>query len=195
MVNQHGIESARVVDQFEATDLGAPFKVVLHDSVKVVSDANTGEIVSYTIPDPDGLFRAIALVRILHARKLSGPDIKFLRKAVGLKQKELAKAIELSPEHLSKCEAGFLPVGPGSEKLLRIFLFKTVIKHHKIKDCEEKWKLDEALDKLFDHIKPVPAHDATEELVLRFSRRSSLRGANDDDNQDEGSWDDLNQAA
>ena len=195
MIHQHGKTGiTRVVDQFEATDIGAPFKVVLKDSVKVTSDPDTGEIISYTIPDPDGLFRAIVITRILHHRKLFGADIKFLRKAVGVKQKDLAKAIELSPEHLSKCEAGSLPIGPSSEKLLRIFLFKTVIKHHKLEECEAKRKLEDALDQLFDVFTPVAAYDAGSELELCFSRRApSRRAAND--GADEGCWDKFEQMA
>jgi DNA-binding transcriptional regulator YiaG len=147
---------------------------------------------SYNIPDPDGLLRMVVMARILHSRKLFGPDIKFLRKAVGVKQKDLAPKIEMSPEHLSRCETGDLPIGPGSEKLLRLFLFKTVIKHHKFKECEAKTKLEEALDKLFDIITPVAAHGIEDELVFYFSRRtkSPSDAGNDNPGEDDDGWKD-----
>lgn len=186
MINQHGT-STRVVDQFDATDLGAPFKVVLKDAVRVVSDTETGEVISYTIPDPDGLLRVVTLSRVLHPRKLSGADIKFLRKAVGLKQKDLAQAIELSPEHLSKVESGALPIGPASEKLMRIFLIKTSHKHHQLRECDRK-ELESALDQLFDCMTPIVAYSANEQLVFSFVRTA-------DAGADDGCWDKLDLAA
>jgi DNA-binding transcriptional regulator YiaG len=185
MINQHGsVVVPRVVDQFEATDLGAPFKVILKNCVKVASDAETGELISYTIPDPDGLLRVVTLSRVLHPRKLSGADIRFLRKAVGIKQKDLARAIELSPEHLSKVEAGSLPIGPSSEKLLRIFLAKTA---HEMDGCKPNRELETALDQLFDWLTPAAVHDAANELELGFVRRSAA----EDNGSDEECWDKL----
>jgi DNA-binding transcriptional regulator YiaG len=184
MINQHGT-STRVVDQFEATDLGAPFQVILKSSVKVASDAKTGELISYTIPDPDGLLRVVAFTRVLNSRKLSGADIRFLRKAVGVKQKDLASAIEVKPEHLSKVESGALPLGPGSEKLLRIFVAKTA---HKIEECGNRRELETALDRVFDGLTAVAVHDPDAELVFSFSYRHA---AADNDGADDGCWDDI----
>lgn len=184
MTQTHG-SVPHVVEQFEAKDLGAPFKVFLHDCVKVVTDDDTGEIVSYTIPDPDGLLRMVVLNRILHRRKLSGPEMKFLRKALGLMQKDVAKSIDLSVEHLSKCENGKLPLRTNSEKLLRVFLLKTAIKHHKIKDSEAKTKIEGFLDSLFDDA-PISVHDVDNELEFRFCRAlANVRADNDDDDEPE----------
>lgn len=186
MINQHREEQeSRVVDQFEATDLGAPFKVILKGCVKVVSNVQTGEMLSYTIPDPDGLLRTVVLARILHPRKLFAADIKFLRKAVGVMQKDLARSLGLSAEHLCKCESGALPLSVGSEKLLRLFLFKTVIKHHKIKDSEAKQQIEEALDKLFDLLTPVSVFDVEDEIVFTFYR-TERKPCAANDGEDEG---------
>lgn len=187
MVNQHGTSTR--VDQFDATDLGAPFKVILKDSVKVVSDDRTGELINYTIPDPDGLLRVVAFARVLHSRKLSGAEIRFLRKAVGVKQKDLATAIEVKPEHLSKVESGTLPLGPGSEKLLRIFVAKLA---HKIEECGNKRELETALDRVFNGLTAVAVHDPAAELVFSFTYRAA---AADNDGADEGCWDDDDLAA
>ncbi|WP_260581173.1 helix-turn-helix domain-containing protein [Sphingopyxis sp. PET50] len=183
MINTHG-SIAHVVDQFEATDLGAPFKVILNKCVKVVSDKATGEVLSYTIPDPDGLLRMVVLSRIMHPRKLFGADIKFLRKAVGLMQKEVAKGIDVTPEHLSKCEAGKLALSGGGDKLLRLLFFKTAIKHHKIESSKAKKKIENLLDKIFDD-QPICAHDVDDEIVLRFSRGIAKPRADNDDDEPE----------
>jgi DNA-binding transcriptional regulator YiaG len=185
MINQHREQSPHVVDQFEATDMGAPFKIILKDCVKVVTDDKTGEILKYTIPDPDGLLRMVVLNRILHPRKLFGADIKFLRKAVGVMQKDMAKSIGLSAEHMCKCENGSLPIASASEKLLRIFLFKTAIKHHKINDSKVRAKIENFLDEIFDQVEPVSAHDVEDELVFRFYRSPRERHADNDDDEPE----------
>jgi len=195
---QHGgmAGSTYVVDQFEATDLGAPFKVILHRSVRVTYSQDSGELISYSIPDLEGLIRTIVISRVLEPRKLSGADIRFIRKAIGVKQKDMAQRIETSHEHLSRCEAGALVMSPTTEKLLRIFALKTAIKLHKLKSCEAKTKLEDALDKLFDSIKPVAAHDASSELELHFHRSRpspNLDGGEDIDDAN-GEWDE-NQSA
>jgi DNA-binding transcriptional regulator YiaG len=196
MINQHGGTGAlsRVVGQFDARDFGAPFKILLNNAVKATFDEN-GELLDYTIPDPDGLLRTVVVARVLNNRKLSGADIKFLRKAVGVKQKDAARSIEMSAEHMSRCENGSLPMSPGSEKLLRIFLFKTAIKHHKFKECEAKRKLEKALDQLFDVLTPRSSiHSGEEEeLVLSFHR--SVSSASTDkkaanDTHEDAAWQD-----
>ena len=188
MTDQHKGGLPCVVDHFNAEDFGAPFKIILDNCVKATFD-ESGNLLTYHIPDPEGLMRVVVLTRILNERKLTGPDIKFLRKAVCVKQKELAAKIEMEPETLSRCESGVKPIGPASEKLLRLFLFKTVIKHHKMKGCEAKTKLEKALDALFDLIKPVPVRDVEEEFVLHFSRRTEDKAGNDNQAADEEEWD------
>lgn len=96
----------------------------------------------------------------------------------------------MEPETLSRCETGANPIGPASEKLLRLFLFKTAIKHHKIKDCEAKDKLSQAMDDLFGILKPVAVYDVNDPLVFHFYRRAD-DGTAGNDNQplDEEGWD------
>lgn len=166
---RHGIMAgaAHVADCFEAQYLGAPFKVVLHEAVTVVH-AEDGSILKYTIPDPDGLYRSIAFKRLVHPRKLSGEDVRFLRKALGIRQKQLAEKIEVSPEHLSRCEKGVHPLSPTSEKLLRVYALKTAFKLHKVGASAAKTKLEDALDSLFDAVKVRSAHSANDELEFHF---------------------------
>ncbi len=191
-VIQHGGagESSYVVDRFEATDLGAPFKVVLHNAVTVTPN-HDGGTASYRIPNLDGLIRTVVIKRILHGRKLSGADIRFIRRALGMKQKDMAQRIETSPEHLSRCEAGTLVMSATTEKLLRIYALKTAIKLHNLKPCEAKTQLEEALDSLFDDVKSVAAYDATD--LLQFDLSLCVPKAANDENYDpSGKWDDGN---
>jgi DNA-binding transcriptional regulator YiaG len=195
LVQHGGAVDTRVVETFVASDLGAPFKVVLNDAVRVTFDKTTGGVVSYSIPDLDGLLGRIVLSRILYPRKLAGADIKFIRKALGVKQKDLASKIELSPEHLSRCEGGTEVLSPGSEKLLRIYAVKTAFKIDKIKACEEKTKLEDAIDRLFDGMKPKAVFDASEELVFSFYRSRPDADAPGDKPSEDGHWVDEAKAA
>jgi DNA-binding transcriptional regulator YiaG len=168
-INQHGGkgEYTCVVDRFEASDLGAPFKVLLNKAVRCSFD-EAGNMISYCIPDLEGLVRVVAIKRVLHEKKLGGADIKFLRKAIGVKQKEMAARIEMTHEHLPRCESGALVLSPSAEKLLRIYALKSAIKLHKVKSCKAKTDLEEALDRLFDIIKPVAVHAADDVLSFDF---------------------------
>ena len=113
----------QIVEEYHAQDLGAPFKVVLINSVKQLVDEDTGEVEQVIIPNLRGLIKCIAITRILNPRKLSGSEIKFVRKAVKLSAKHVAKMIDVSPEHLSRCEAGSKILSPSAEKCLRVSIF------------------------------------------------------------------------
>lgn len=196
-IRRHGNDViTRVVDRFVADKIGAPFKVILHGSVEFTEDLS-GNILKYNIPDLDGLLRAATMSRILCSRKLSGADIKFFRKALGIKQRDLAKSIEISPEHLSRCEAGTHPISPANEKLLRIYILKVVIKLHKMSPCKEKKRLDDALDAVFDRIKPIPIFDVNSELEFHFSRQpiDSISESGDSVDEGGGQWDEAPQMA
>ncbi len=102
--------------------MGAPFEVVLENAVTATICSNCGDRLGITIPDAKGLLAAVAMTRALDPFRLSGDEIRFLRKAVGWKGKDLATILEISAEHLSRCERGthdFL--SPGLEKYLRHF--------------------------------------------------------------------------
>lgn len=194
---QQGVVAAStcIAEQFAATDLGAPFKVVLHHAVTVTKDEKTGAILSYKIPDLEGLIRVVVMSRVLHPRKLSGPDLKFVRKGIEMKQKDLASKIELSVEHLSRCETGALPLSPSSEKLFRIFALKTAAKLHKMKACAAKTELEDALDELFDDFRSLPVFDAGDELELHFSRAIAGEDTVRSSTSEAGAWERQGQAA
>lgn len=160
-----------VASKFEADDLGAPFKVILHNAVTISVDPASGEVLSYKIPDLDGLLAEIVLTRVLHPLKLRGVDVKYLRKVLGLKQKEFAEKIEVTVETLSRYETGVQTISPSSEKLMRIFSLKSAAKLHKVKSCDAKAAVEDILDTLFDKLKPVSVIEAGEDLRFNFYRK------------------------
>lgn len=71
------------------------------------------------IPDIQGLGRATAIARALCPVRLAGREVKFIRRAMDMTQKEFAAAMDLSPEHVSRWENDHAGIGSSSEKLLR----------------------------------------------------------------------------
>ncbi|WP_421935889.1 helix-turn-helix domain-containing protein [Phenylobacterium sp.] len=71
------------------------------------------------IPEMQNLVRTVALVRVLLPLRLGNGDIKLMRRALDMTQKEFAEAMEVTPETISRWESGAQGVGGYSEKLVR----------------------------------------------------------------------------
>lgn len=184
--------------------LGTSFEVVLHNAVeKRVADKGP-EIV---IPDYQGLIKQIAVSRSFHPAKLHGGDIRFLRKTLGMKSKELAAKLDVSAEHLSRCEQGSKVLSPNSEKVLRsiVLLEAIYVATKALEDVDRKGRgkvIDGLLKKLTDLIDRTkaamdgleikPLHAADEKLTFHFHLVSSIipEKANDDDVESPREWSD-----
>lgn len=101
----------------DLTHLGIPIKI--KDGVFKASCSNcrSEEIV---IPNMVGLMAASAIALASLPYKLNGPEIKFLRKALGMQGKELAGKLDVSPETVSRWENGKQAIGDAQEKVLRM---------------------------------------------------------------------------
>lgn len=169
-----------ILKEFDAEDLGIPFKVKLIDSVREVINPETGIIDNIIIPNVPGLVKCAALARILEPRKLSGSELKFVRKAFKVPANKLAERIGVSAEHLSRCEAGERVLSTGTEKCLRISLF---LHNSKLPEgIEDENQKDEKLvnllqvyrkaidriENILDEMKINSAFPSDEELVLFF---------------------------
>jgi DNA-binding transcriptional regulator YiaG len=71
------------------------------------------------IPDMDGLGRATAISRAMNPVRLSGREVKFLRRVLDMTQVEFAKAMDLAPESVSRWETDARGIGGACEKLVR----------------------------------------------------------------------------
>jgi putative zinc finger/helix-turn-helix YgiT family protein len=72
------------------------------------------------IPSPENLHKVIALDICKNKKALLLPEeIKFLRKELHLKAKELARVMGINPSVISRWENGKAPIGEGSDRLLR----------------------------------------------------------------------------
>jgi DNA-binding transcriptional regulator YiaG len=71
------------------------------------------------IPDIHGLVRGAATARALNPTRLSGKEVRFMRRALDMTQRDFAAAMDLSHEHVSRWENDHKGVGGASEKLVR----------------------------------------------------------------------------
>jgi transcriptional regulator with XRE-family HTH domain len=112
--------SAKVVPRFNASDiLGTPFAVFLHDAVEEKICNKCEDVVGHIVPNPQGLNSVVAVLRATEPTKLTGKDIRFLRKSLCKKAKEVADVLALTPEQFSRFENDKQPISPVYERLLR----------------------------------------------------------------------------
>lgn len=178
---QHDLIGSPVAQDYTSL-LGTPFKVVLSGGVVVKFNSITRKETT-EITDLPGLIAAIVKSRVLHPRKLSGDDLKYIRSALALKSSEVANALDLTPEHYSRCENGTKALSSSAEKFYRMFVFleassrdkdfHEMSKEEQIKDCdlEKAKKAMEAFRKLFLEMKIQHIYPAEEKLALGFHRR------------------------
>jgi putative zinc finger/helix-turn-helix YgiT family protein len=98
-------------------EFGIPLR--LHKAVQCSRCAHCG-LVTHSIPYPEKLAAAAAVYRSMIPEKLSGKEIRFIRKSLGYTAKEMAAALEIAPETFSRWENGHAAINPSSERLLRI---------------------------------------------------------------------------
>ena len=132
--------------------LGAPFNVVVEDAVVEELCASCGTKKGVMIPNLKGLVAAVAMTRALDPTHLTGGEIRFLRKSVGWKAKDLAKQLKVTPAHISRCENGKEPLGAIREKYLRLYTCVKLAKFapridfssDDFEDMEIRWARDAA---------------------------------------------------
>lgn len=121
----------RSVKQEHIEDLGGVVVKIIN-AVKVFkcTGKDCGEEVT-GIPDMQGLVHAAAVYRALDPMRLSGKEVRFMRRALDMTQVEFGKVMDLSAEHVSRWETGAVGIGSASEKLMRhnlcALLYKDVL--------------------------------------------------------------------
>lgn len=98
-------------------DLGGVTVKILN-AVKVSRCRECGDEM-IAIPDLDGLARAAAISRALDPTRLTGREVKFLRRVLDMTQAEFAEAMDLAAESVSRWENDVRGVGEACERLTR----------------------------------------------------------------------------
>jgi hypothetical protein len=180
--------SISVIPSYVADLLGAPFSVVLEHSVREESCASCGKKLATVIPDLEGLIQVVAQSRAMTPRKLTGPELKFLRSALGCKSKEVARKLELAPEHWSRCESGTKVLSPLAEKWFRLFVVLKATPKPKADHLLNfsKYMKTVDIDAIVD-LKIESSWDEADPLVLRFFHRGMEESTPDRSNPPEQS--------
>jgi len=110
-----------LIPEFRDEAMGIP-TILINSARRVTHDGEPGVI----IPDIPGLEAAIAVARVTLPHKLSGREIRFLRRSMGLKAVALAKFLDVTPETLSRWENGPEAISTNAERVLRLRVLQTL---------------------------------------------------------------------
>lgn len=130
-----------------------PFEqgIVLRDTLILTCGACGEEYVA--VPRIAVLYRSITAYLLRVPRRLSGHEVRALRKALGLGVVEAASLVGASPETVALWEDGILPIPPMQDRALRRL-------------CAQRLEERLPLDAL--HAIDAPPPRAPEEVHLRF---------------------------
>ncbi|MBF0560713.1 MAG: transcriptional regulator [Alphaproteobacteria bacterium] len=73
-----------------------------------------------TIPNINGLHKAIALTIIAREALMSGKELRFLRTEMGMTQAELARCVHKEAISVGRWERNETPIDPNAETLVRL---------------------------------------------------------------------------
>lgn len=74
------------------------------------------------VPAIEALHRALAVVVLKKRSRLTGAEARFLRKYIGLSGVDFARRIGAEPETVSRWENDKQPMGPQTDRLLRLLV-------------------------------------------------------------------------
>lgn len=188
----------RIAEFYDHDTLGAPFKVILKNSVEISIDPKTGEEF-VRIPDPMGLIREVVRCRVRDPRKLSGDELRFLRHALDVRANKLAAFLDCSAEHYSRCESGGKALSATAEKQLRLFAYVATLcsephqllepaAQAKLRDQKSEQEALHFISNVFMTMTISPLRNADEIIEYIFTRRppkqKRARGCDDEDDPD-----------
>lgn len=128
----------RTVPEFRNDALIGIPGVVIVNAVEETRCEKCGQLAATGFSDLEGLLAAVAVARVMAPHKLSAADVRFLRKVLGWSSKELAEKLEVRNETVSRWENNKEPVGPTSEKLLRLIVAEFVAEKAPAVEVDEK---------------------------------------------------------
>ena len=116
----HGDRLAtRVLPEYRTDALGLP-NVTLLGIARELYCRDCGERLGVSYPNLEGILAALALARAQNQQKFGGLEVRFMRKALKWTTRELAARLCVREETVSRWEHDREPIGPASEKLLRL---------------------------------------------------------------------------
>lgn len=95
------------------------------------------------IPDISGLHKMIGVAIAKSKKALNGPEVRFLRKQLGLKATELAELLGVYKVSVSRWETGKEQIGVANDRLVRVLYLRKI---------EEECKKKVDLSSIFKNI-------------------------------------------
>jgi DNA-binding transcriptional regulator YiaG len=109
----------RVLPRYEEKGLGLPYPVVLINAAVEHAD-EAGNVLGVSVPDLEGLAAAVAVARAFLPVELTGSEVRFMRKVIGMSAKDFAEALKLDPASLSRWENNKQTLGGWAESQVRL---------------------------------------------------------------------------
>jgi len=151
-----------IIERYNDNSMGMPV-LLLNSAIQSSFEGEEGVIV----PDLKGLEAAMAIARAARPEKLTGQEIRFLRKAMGQKAIELASFLDVAPETLSRWENDREVISTNPERIFRLRVLRSLKARAKGVDA----KLDDVLD-----LKITPVRTSLEPVKLIFERKTLKPG-------------------
>jgi DNA-binding transcriptional regulator YiaG len=107
---------------------GLPYPVRLIDVAEEAFDASN-ESLGISVPDSEQLAAALALALCAQPHRLTGDEVRFIRRTMDMTGIELARALEMDNATLSRWEGGKQEVGGWAEKSLRMMAVLRLAPH------------------------------------------------------------------
>jgi DNA-binding transcriptional regulator YiaG len=108
-----------LAEPYHFTASGLP-NVYLRNGVRIERDADYGELV--TIDHLPDLIMAIAFSLVRKSERLTGAEMRFLRKRMGVTQSDLGAELWVSEQTVANYEKGKTDAGPADRALRFLFL-------------------------------------------------------------------------
>lgn len=112
-------EMATRVETYRYTESGLPNVVLVGVEVRRCPACGHHEVV---LPRVTDLHRTIALAVIRKRTRLSGPEVRYLRKYLGWSGADFARHVGVDPSTVSNWENDKDPIGTTSDRLLRLMV-------------------------------------------------------------------------
>lgn len=109
-----------VLERYEEKLMGLPYPIILLDAAEEITHPESGEVLGVAIPDAEELAAAVALALCFMPARLTGAEVRFLRRVMGMTGQELATAVEMDPATLSRWETGKQDIGAWADKAVRM---------------------------------------------------------------------------
>jgi len=107
-----------VTQNYRFEEMGLPVEL---RNIKVIRCSHCGNV-DPIIPHMDSLLHILAMAVVCSPRKLSGEEVRFLRKYAGKSARDFARFLHVDHTHLSKVENGKTEIGTRLDKLVRLLI-------------------------------------------------------------------------